>query len=706
MIVWAAVPAPAADPASLVPGDTLLYLGWSAQSEPCPLLALAEASVHAPLVTKEIGDGAAAFQKGLAIIEACRRHDGTFVLLGPKLNGDYIVSQLGLVVAAGPAAPALASAFAAWAEVLVDTPDAIGSTSVDGVTLRQAALHPDHRLLWTVHKDHFIAAADEAAVRRLLAVLDGHGPTLAENAEFRAARAQVQPATTGGTVTAYADVAVLVAAFKELAAADTADTDPPADVTGALGLDAFKSAFLHLDRINDQSRMTAFVHVEGARGLAKLYKQAPLADDDLRVVPQDAFWAVVWKLDLAALWQEALRVIEQLKPDVLPTVEGGLAFAAQFLGFSLTDELLPALGDAWALYDAPAHGGFLITGIVAVGQARDPEAVERMVSGLIERLSPLAATKQIRLERKELRDGPHTVHYLLIGGYPIPVAPAWGFVGQRCVVGLFPQTVAVAMRQADPQTRGPSLLDQPDYKAARPLLPEKLTSVGYADARQSHRTWYALKHLALTAVASLSAGTPQAFDLAAVPTYPQELKEVRNTVWGCGADEHGVIYRGFGSSAASLLIGSDPSGLATVALTTSILLPSLSRAREIAKRAVSAANLRGIGQACFIYANEHDGRFPPQLADLLPDGRITEKMLHSPRDDLPDVSYVYIAGQKFESRPTNILAYERLIGDEGTNVLFIDGHVEWMKVEAFRSALRETYERLNRAADLPKEFRD
>lgn len=50
--------------------------------------------------------------------------------------------------------------------------------------------------------------------------------------------------------------------------------------------------------------------------------------------------------------------------------------------------------------------------------------------------------------------------------------------------------------------------------------------------------------------------------------------------------------------------------VAIIALLISILLPSLSRARELAKRAVCSANLRGIGQSEHIYANDNAEWFP------------------------------------------------------------------------------------------------
>src|SRR5260370_4132277 len=47
-----------------------------------------------------------------------------------------------------------------------------------------------------------------------------------------------------------------------------------------------------------------------------------------------------------------------------------------------------------------------------------------------------------------------------------------------------------------------------------------------------------------------------------------------------------------------------------IALLISILLPSLSRARETANRVKCGSNLRQIGQGMQLYANENNGNFP------------------------------------------------------------------------------------------------
>lgn len=50
-----------------------------------------------------------------------------------------------------------------------------------------------------------------------------------------------------------------------------------------------------------------------------------------------------------------------------------------------------------------------------------------------------------------------------------------------------------------------------------------------------------------------------------------------------------------------------------IALLISILLPSLNRAREAAKQVQCSSNMRQIGQAFFMYANQYKGWLPPAI---------------------------------------------------------------------------------------------
>ncbi|MFQ5804858.1 MAG: type II secretion system protein [Phycisphaerae bacterium] len=79
--------------------------------------------------------------------------------------------------------------------------------------------------------------------------------------------------------------------------------------------------------------------------------------------------------------------------------------------------------------------------------------------------------------------------------------------------------------------------------------------------------------------------------------------------------------------------------VAIIALLISILLPSLSRARELAKRAVCASNLRGIGQGMHIYGNDNKEWFPIHFNRATVQG--------SPPPMQTDMQYVETLGQEY-----------------------------------------------------------
>lgn len=57
--------------------------------------------------------------------------------------------------------------------------------------------------------------------------------------------------------------------------------------------------------------------------------------------------------------------------------------------------------------------------------------------------------------------------------------------------------------------------------------------------------------------------------------------------------------------------------IAVVALLTGLLLPSLARSREAARRGVCASNLRQVVLAAECYADDHASRYPPGAADYV-----------------------------------------------------------------------------------------
>ena len=120
---------------------------------------------------------------------------------------------------------------------------------------------------------------------------------------------------------------------------------------------------------------------------------------------------------------------------------------------------------------------------------------------------------------------------------------------------------------------------------------------------------------------------------------------------------------------------------------------TLRRVRDVGKSSVTAANLRGIGQAISIYRDD-TGVFPPAPDDLVAAGDTTAMQFISPNDPDPAAwvatkplysSFIYHPGigQSFDN-PDIVIAFEkkpwtprqmRLFTSYGRCVLFGDGHV-------------------------------
>ncbi len=161
-----------------------------------------------------------------------------------------------------------------------------------------------------------------------------------------------------------------------------------------------------------------------------------------------------------------------------------------------------------------------------------------------------------------------------------------------------------------------------------------------------------------------------------------------------------LLYGGRGKAIGGICTGGASLVIVVpVLLMISILLPSLARARELAKRAVCRANLRGIGQACLVYAAD-DARdsFPLNLQMLITDGSVGPEVLTSPLDpNARAVSYSYVTGLTEDDQDDWIVAFANpaYSNGEGASMLFLDGHVEFVKepnFTGFLDAFKKEYE--------------
>ena len=139
--------------------------------------------------------------------------------------------------------------------------------------------------------------------------------------------------------------------------------------------------------------------------------------------------------------------------------------------------------------------------------------------------------------------------------------------------------------------------------------------------------------------------------------------------------------------------------LALMWLAASLLAPPRDRYGVGHGRMRCASNMRQIGQAIMLYANENRGAYPDRLEDLLLTQQISSDVFACPfTNDTPSpgatpqaqaanlsagghLSYVYLGkGLTTQCNPEIVVLYE-CVGDygfKGANFLFAEGHVEFI----------------------------
>lgn len=157
------------------------------------------------------------------------------------------------------------------------------------------------------------------------------------------------------------------------------------------------------------------------------------------------------------------------------------------------------------------------------------------------------------------------------------------------------------------------------------------------------------------------------------------------------ANNEPLTYGGRGRAIAGICTGGI--GLVVMPLMIAILLPSLSRARELSKRLVCGANLKGLGTSMLIYINENNAVSDDMFQTFVDTGEIVPKQLICPSSGktLEDVQadpyacYVLVPGMAQAlaagvSDTQLVVAYERdNHAGEGGNVLYADGHAEFIR---------------------------
>ena len=673
--------------ADRVPGDVVLYVGWHGVDGPIPgyeqshLKAMVDASqisqllhVCIPQMVQKLAasDAQAAeiANAGMDIESAFWKHPTAFYIEG--MDAGAPIPKIAILCQAGA--------------------DSADLTDKIGKLLKLAGGNKFVRCIST----------DDMVVISTFETSDHPANSLLKNKEFLADQALLGK---DPFVAAYVDGPALNSMIDQVVQfignPQIAQTWPT--VRTSLGLDGFKSLACTSGFQGRDWADQAFVDAPAPRqGLFNMGGE-PVSDEMLKLIPVSATTAAAGSFDLGA---------------VLPAIQGGSS--ADFSILRRSNES----GNGRHQSDARPECSERSAGPLSASNGRSisilkPTAKVRWGAVVINRPSDAAKLSDsiVRIQRfitaaaaQPLRQNKMTLEFRQFDSAGVQIhyvatpffSPSWAVKDEAMFIGLQPQTLAGALGRTPD---GKSILDNPDYQLVQKRLagPAKFDSFAFANLPQTipqgYQGWVAASRLVL--------GAGDMFGLHSPPMLIPPMQKIMAETQASGSiswsDDSGFHMKSISSYPGSDLLGAgqaiDATSIGEMSLMTSILLPSLNRARTTANRVKSASNLRQIGLACMQYSNDHRGALPPDLGTLVKTEDIAASVFLNPDKPTslpagidtmtPDAiaewvsdssDYIMAPGAKngHNLDPGIVVAYEKVDPSaQGMNILFADYHVEF-----------------------------
>lgn len=206
----------------------------------------------------------------------------------------------------------------------------------------------------------------------------------------------------------------------------------------------------------------------------------------LRLVPKESLFFQTFTLNIPKIWDQIFAMIKAFNPAEFKKAEKGMQKFEEASGMDFRNDLLNLIGEEFCMYVTLSATG-PIPEIAGMVELKQPEKIDALLKGLLEKFGRDLSLKEITFENCPLR-------YVESLGPKIPFSPAFAIIEGFLVLGGTPQTVKKAIRQF--KGEGESILNNEDFSRLLKLNgikdPGDLAQITYMDLRKGFSFGYNL----------------------------------------------------------------------------------------------------------------------------------------------------------------------------------------------------------------------
>ncbi|MHC4355049.1 MAG: DUF1559 family PulG-like putative transporter, partial [Planctomycetota bacterium] len=501
----------------------------------------------------------------------------------------------------------------------------------------------------------------------------------------------------GDALAAYYDVQGIIGIVRTVVFGQAAAPEEMNLVMAALkqlGLDNVKSVGVRVGFDGPDVVSNCLIEIPAPRtGLFANFK--PIDMQAFLSVDAEAMNATAVTCDLGGIYDTVLGTIKTVAGEDFADVEQGIAEVESQLKFKIRQGLLESLNGEMVFYTLAGGvpGQSPMGGFVFVARLKDRELWEESMTAAGE-FAAAVSGGMVQVSSQE--QGGRTVHTWAV--MPLAMAqimPTWTVDGKGLIIGSSPAICTRAIEHFEQLgSGGKSIRDTEGFKKATTGLPANLISLRYSNSK--------LQFTQLMTVLQQFWPMATMFAAKAELKLPMILPNLSHIAEDMGPSSQYSWFDDRGLRSRYRGPGLEPSlgAVAGGAIGAGVLMPAMARARQQARGVVSMSNLKQLGLATHMYADDHDGKFPDgfeQMWDYYRNSKILESPQKPAGFDGP--CYIYVKGHSrdVKSPARQIVIYENPeYLQDNIPALFLDGHVERMSRDRFVETLEATYKQLGR----------